>query len=213
MKYLFPLMLLFIVSCETIPRTVHEEEVSKLNRKIDELEMKANELDKLREENALLREKLKIQGVQNNIYNTLSAELKKILDSLVEDGVQMLPGDRWRFEVDLLFKPGSDDISSKGVEVLKKFANAWKGQNVGFKIEGHTDKDPIVRTATVYRTKTNLELGAARGIAVMDVLVKNGIPEKSITVVSKGNNSPAAPNDDKAENKKKNRRVEISILQ
>lgn len=213
MKLLLIPMIFVLVGCDTVPRKFYEEKLIELNNKINEQEIQINELDRLREENMNLKRQLKIQGKQKDLYETLSEELRKILDTLVDEGVQRLPGDGWRFGVDLLFKPGSDDISPKGKEILAKFTQAWKGQTVMFKIEGHTDKDPIVKTAKDYPTKTNLELGMRRSLAVMQELVASGISEKAIILVSKGNNSPLAPNDDNPDNKRKNRRVEIYILQ
>ena len=43
-------------------------------------------------------------------------------------------------------------------------------------------------------------------------LSKYGITQGRMFVESRGNNNPVAPNDTRAENKKKNRRVEIFLV-
>jgi flagellar motor protein MotB len=117
---------------------------------------------------------------------------------------------------DLLFDSGSDKVSTKGRDILKKFADAHKDRSINFRIVGHTDRAPISRAQTkqLLATDTNLELSALRAIAVMGALKEFGIPESSFAeCVGKGNREPAVANDRSAQNMKKNRRVEIYILQ
>ncbi|WP_161485559.1 OmpA/MotB family protein [Vagococcus penaei] len=60
--------------------------------------------------------------------------------------------------------------------------------------------------------KSNWELSAARAISVMDSLVANkGVTENRVSIQAYGEFRPKVPNNS-AENRAKNRRVEIFIV-
>lgn len=56
----------------------------------------------------------------------------------------------------------------------------------------------------------NLDLGKRRALSVNDYLLKNGFSSECVKAVSKGESQPAVPNTSE-DNRKKNRRVEITI--
>jgi flagellar motor protein MotB len=115
----------------------------------------------------------------------------------------------------VLFDSGSAEIQPAGLQVLQALAREIEGQAYDrIWVRGHTDSDRIVRKATVARfPHGNLELSAARAIEVASVLVDNGgVDAKRVVVAGFGPNEPVAPNDT-AENKRRNRRVEIFVEQ
>jgi flagellar motor protein MotB len=77
-------------------------------------------------------------------------------------------------------------------------------------IAGHTDTDPVVKTAKKY-PYGNIQLSSMRAIAVYDYLKKKGVPERRMSTQGFGPNDPLVENTS-AENKRRNRRVEIIIL-
>src|SRR5262245_61241573 len=118
----------------------------------------------------------------------------------------------WTMATDLLFDSGSFTISPKGLEILKKFGDAYKAQDVRFRVVANTDNARIASAPTKERleTDTNLELSAKRAIAVFGQLLKSGLKEsRFVEVIGMGNLQPAAANDSSAANRRKNRRVEI----
>jgi chemotaxis protein MotB len=143
------------------------------------------------------------------------AALAREIERLMREAGQIDPNLKpikggWEIEGDFLFRSGSDDVSREGTESLKKLAAILKTQDVFLRIVGHTDNDPIVKSAKENPTKLNLQLGAHRAISVAHVLTQAGIDETKIHVVSMGEAVPKAANDTK-ENKRQNRRVEILV--
>ena len=115
----------------------------------------------------------------------------------------------------ILFDSGSTVIKPEGREVLlrvaadiasKPYQTIW--------VRGHTDSDPVSRPETVQRFPNgNLELSAARAIEVGALLVKEGrLMSSKLNVAGLGPNRPVAENTS-AEGKRRNRRVEIFVLE
>lgn len=198
----------FFVSCAATGMPVQSE----TDRLKDKSKILEAEVNRLKSENTDLRNANAVMKSSEMLYDDVSDELQKALADLKVDGVEKLPNGSYSFAVDLLFSPGSDKIHAEGERVLRKFLGMWKGREVKFKIVGHTDRDPIQKTAMKYTTKTNLELGMARSLRVMEFFMKNGMRESQMFIGSAGNNEPVAPNDEVAANKKKNRRVEVFVL-
>jgi flagellar motor protein MotB len=202
-----------LVSKEQYERDVaaQKEYISSLERRNADLEAKARALENLEQMNLVAR-------TQDELYDQIAAQLKTALDTLRgEDGdVTFDPASgKWTMGADLLFDSGSWSVSSRGQEVLKKFADAHKERAIRFRIVGHTDRAPIARPKTqqALETDTNMELSARRAISVMGALKKCGLSEGQFAeCVGMGNIRPAAPNDRVAANMKKNRRVEIYVL-
>lgn len=70
-----------------------------------------------------------------------------------------------------------------------------------YELQGHCDE----RGTTEY----NIALGERRADAVSKYLVKKGVPQKDLSVISFGKDKPAVPNATDEEGHKQNRRVEI----
>ncbi|MCH2101143.1 MAG: OmpA family protein [Planctomycetes bacterium] len=112
----------------------------------------------------------------------------------------------------LTFSSGSATLNAKGKSSLKTVAAALKADYDGktFWVEGHTDNEKLVKTKDKW--KTNLRLSVERAMAVADFLSGDvGIAADAIRIAGHGPFDPTAPNTT-ADNKAKNRRVEILIL-
>ncbi|MTI47998.1 OmpA/MotB family protein [Sporosalibacterium faouarense] len=112
----------------------------------------------------------------------------------------------------VFFDPGRAEIKPRAKEVLLYIGDMLKLEEVKdkhIKIEGHTDSDPILYTNLF---ESNWELSGMRASSVLRFLVdKKGIESDRISFAGYAYYRPVAPNDT-AENKAKNRRVDILIL-
>jgi OOP family OmpA-OmpF porin len=94
-------------------------------------------------------------------------------------------------------------LTPQALTIVKEAANAAKaGQNARVACTGHTDS----AGAADY----NLALSLRRATAVKDVLVREGVPEASITVVGRGEETLLVATSDGVR-EPQNRRVEIAV--
>jgi chemotaxis protein MotB len=108
----------------------------------------------------------------------------------------------------ILFPSGSAELSKGGqtaiadvVKVLLEFKDRR------FVVAGHTDNQPI-KTA---QFPNNWYLSTARANSVVQFMIKEGFPPKSLAASGYGENDPVAANDtDK--NREQNRRIEIILV-
>ncbi|MGX6992467.1 hypothetical protein CBF34_01205 [Vagococcus penaei] len=139
----------------------------------------------------------------------------KIKEDLTTDGHKdevdvKVEKDGVRVTIDsgLLFSPGSATLNSAVDEPLKKVADSLKKIDNDIIVAGYTDNVPN----QTKEFKSNWELSAARAISVMDSLVANkGVTENRVSIQAYGEFRPKVPNNS-AENRAKNRRVEIFIV-
>ena len=110
-----------------------------------------------------------------------------------------------RVEGDLLFASGRHTLTTGGQGVINKVVSVIKQDYASgsIRVEGHCDSDPIRHS----KNHCNTELAFKRAHTVMHHMVKNGVSEKRMTVVSHGEHHPRDP-----KNKSRNRRVEIIIV-
>ena len=106
---------------------------------------------------------------------------------------------------DILFAPGSADIRSEAKPSLDKVAAAIKKDYTGKKVrvQGHTDKDPILRSTDKWID--NMDLSQNRAGAVARYLMLKGVDMKSIVTVGFGDTQPK-------QTKAQSRRVEIVVV-
>ena len=112
----------------------------------------------------------------------------------------------------IFFDSGKAEIKQEGFDVLKRVGTILKNvPDKTIRIEGHTDDVPIGQKI-MEKYPTNWELGAARASNVAEFFRKeSGIDPKRMTVVSYSMYRPLVPHTTK-ENKAKNRRIEIVLL-
>ncbi|GGG27809.1 hypothetical protein GCM10010964_14670 [Caldovatus sediminis] len=123
-------------------------------------------------------------------------------------------GDRFVFQSEVLFPPGSADLSAAGERSVRDLARvlldiarqippdiAWI-----LRVDGHADRTPI-RTA---RFASNWELSAARAIAVAQLLIQEGLPPNRVAATAFGDTQPLDPGDT-PEAYARNRRIELRL--
>ena len=113
---------------------------------------------------------------------------------------------------EILFKSGKADLKEGAEEALDLIAKSIKDSfqlDLGWeiRIEGHTDNIPINNS----EFPSNWELSTARAISVVRVFIENDhfLPSQ-LQAMGFGEYKPIVDNDS-AENRKKNRRVDIKI--
>jgi chemotaxis protein MotB len=112
----------------------------------------------------------------------------------------------------LLYKSGEASLTENGKATLRKVAAALNSQFAGypFRVEGHTDSDPIRRTKNLY--KSNWELSAARALEVVHFLTEQcGVDPKRVHAAAFGQYQPVVANTTAA-HKQQNRRAAIVVL-
>ena len=107
-----------------------------------------------------------------------------------------------RFQLNnLRFSPGSADIPTEAIPELDRLITQLRqNPNVRIRIEGHSD---------AVETLEDDELSVKRADAVMRYMVQNGFSNIEFTGLK--DSRPAAPNDTE-ENRRRNRRVEIMVV-
>jgi len=114
-----------------------------------------------------------------------------------------------RLPEEVAFPPGSDAVSAQMSEIIDRLAPAMRASTGTIMVSGHTDDVPIASA----EFESNWELSADRAVAVIHQVVKlTGLDESRFAAVGNGSTKPIAPNDT-PENRAKNRRVEISIVE
>lgn len=106
---------------------------------------------------------------------------------------------------DVLFDPGSIVLKPTARKTLDRVASVIESRYASntIRVAGHTDSDPIVKTATKY--KDNEELSAQRALAVERYLISRGVSGDKVYAAAYGASQPKG-------SKSASRRVEIVIL-
>ncbi|BFU91017.1 MAG: flagellar motor protein MotD [Nitrospira sp.] len=109
----------------------------------------------------------------------------------------------------LLFNSGEAAVRTEALPFLEELGGVILEMNRHARVEGHTDDVPI-RTA---QFPSNWELSAARAVMVVRVLSElYGVPADHLAAVGHADTRPVTANSD-AEQRAKNRRVEVVILE
>lgn len=112
------------------------------------------------------------------------------------------------FEDNIFFDSGKAEIRENMKEKLDSVANILKKMDNYLRIEGHTDNLSI----NTREFKSNWQLSSVRAANVVEYLVvKDGMPAARLSSVGYGEHRPIVSNDNE-QNRSKNRRVDIVIL-
>jgi chemotaxis protein MotB len=125
-------------------------------------------------------------------------------------------GDRFVFQSEVLFTPGSADLGPEAKSELDLLAGALRDVAAKIppeipwvlRVDGHTDKRPI----STPQFPSNWELSTARAIAVTKYLISQGIPPSRLAAAGFGEFQPI----DTAEGEdafRKNRRIEFKLTE
>jgi chemotaxis protein MotB len=112
---------------------------------------------------------------------------------------------------DLLFPPGSFDITQNGQAALNDIIGKLKSvRNAKIVVYGYTDSQKPGKSLTAQGIKTNLDLSSRRADTVADYLKANGIDPNILSTKGRGDTHPAGDNKTEA-GRAQNRRIEIVV--
>ncbi len=125
-------------------------------------------------------------------------------------------GDRFIISSDILFGSGSYTLSPEGKNQLRLIANVIKDLENQIptdidwiiRIDGHTDRQQVMRGTKAY--KNNTELSLLRATAVADELAKAGVSRRRLVPSGFGDLYPVELGTDQ-ESMQKNRRIELQL--
>jgi chemotaxis protein MotB len=204
-----------------------------------EVELLNQQLGALRRQLAVLSDALEASEDRQRESKTQIADLGRRLNSALAQRVQELArfrseffgrlrtilsqrsdirivGDRFVFQSEVLFPKGSASINPAGLEEIAKLAAAIAELETEIpsdiawvlRVDGHTDNDPI-RSAAF---QSNWELSSARAIAVVRLLIDNGVSPDRLVAAGFGEFQPIDPGDSE-EAKARNRRIELKLTE
>ena len=115
-----------------------------------------------------------------------------------------------RLQDEVFFESGSATIKPEALPLIGRIAGAISSySNQQIRIEGHTDNVPV----STIRYKSNWELSLDRASNIMRIFLTNfDFSPVNISIAGYGQYRPIAGNDNEA-GRKKNRRVDIVILE
>jgi chemotaxis protein MotB len=158
--------------------------------------------------NAALAAKVEeLQRYRSDFFGKLRALLAG------KPGIQIV-GDRFVFQSEVLFPVGNADITPSGQDQIKALATSVKqiaaeippDVHWVLRVDGHADKQKITGGAFA----SNWELSAARAIAVVKLLIDQGVPPDHLAATAFGDNQPL-DNAATPEAYAKNRRIELRL--
>lgn len=173
-----------------------------LAKKVQDQQGQIVQLEKSREE--------KVQEVSKT-YTQMIEKMK----SEIEDGQVTITELQGRLTVNMvdaiLFDSGKADIKPEGRQILQKVADViGQVEDKAIRVEGHTDNVKI-GGALARAFSSNWELSAARAINVARYLQRLGVDPALLSASAFGEHRPVSENDT-AEGRAKNRRIEIVLI-
>ena len=138
-------------------------------------------------------------------------KLREVLQG--RPGIQVV-GDRFVFQSEVLFPPGSADLSASGQDEINQLATTLKGieadippdVNWLLRVDGHADRLPLAGG----QFASNWELSAQRAINVVKLLIADGIPPERLAAAGFGEFQPLDPADT-PQGYARNRRIELRL--
>ncbi|MBC7885920.1 MAG: OmpA family protein [Saprospiraceae bacterium] len=169
-------------------------------------------LDAIKQQSAYIKDLTKTMQYKDSVNLAVALNLKKTLSDFndADVSVEVKKGVVYISLSDhMLFKSGSDNLSSGADKVLAKIAGVLNGQkDLDILVEGHTDNVPIATESI----SDNWDLSAKRATAVVRTLQKKYNVEPSrMTAGGRSEYLPKSSNTSSS-GRAENRRTEIIIL-
>jgi chemotaxis protein MotB len=167
----------------------------------------ASSLDQAKARLEELRKAQAAAEARSALYRELALKFKRMIDQgdlqiTLRSGrmVLVLPND-------VLFDSGKASVSGRGKEALGQVAAGLVTiQGRRFQVAGHTDNQPIRFSGFA----SNWQLSSERALAVVNILIQEGMHPDTLSAAGYGEFDPVASND-APETKGKNRRIEITL--
>jgi len=152
-----------------------------------------------------------------NSMQAYQSDFYKAIKIALGDRTTVQPdGDRFIVSSDILFPSGSYTLAPEGVNQLRLIANVIKDMenkipsdvNWIIRVDGHTDKTPVVPGTRAYRN--NVELSLRRATAVADALAAAGVSRRRLVPSGFGDLHPVELGNS-PDVLQKNRRIELQL--
>jgi chemotaxis protein MotB len=195
--------------------TALEEQLKRINDALGQAEASKSEQD------------LKLQDLTKRLNELLAGRMEEMaryrseffgrLRAVLGDRPDVrIVGDRFVFQSEVLFPSGSATLQEGGKAQLGSLAKTLleiaakipPGLNWILRVDGHTDRRPI-RTAEF---PNNWALSTARGVAVVQFLIEQGVPPERLAATGFGEFQPIEAGSDES-SLAKNRRIELKLDQ
>ena len=171
--------------------TIRQFTIDSNQSTLDAVERQSDELRATEEHAKRIREALK-EEIENGSVAVRTEGMKVIIHVLENAS----------------FESGYADVRTEFLPVLTKIASLIDSNNGIVTVSGHTDNVPISNE----RFRSNWELSTSRAVSVAHELMKTAeVEQNRFIVMGHADTKPRADNDS-AENRAKNRRVDISIV-
>jgi chemotaxis protein MotB len=208
MIHLRPLALgLAAIATLTLSGCNSERELGYKDVEIDEYKRQIAELENqlYKKDEGTVKTGLASAGNQTSV-NTI----KGVVDDNTDVGTRPMEV-VFSVESSVLFKSGSANLSTQAKSSLNKVVAVIKDRfpNHEVRVVGHTDDQKITRSKNAW--EDNWDLSAGRAREVLLYLESRGIASKQLGLAGFADQRPVVPNTS-AENKQKNRRVEIVVI-
>jgi len=195
-----------------------QEQLLKLQASLDAAEAKSNAQEiQYVEMSTRLNKALADKVAELNAVAQYQSEFYKAIKMALGDRTTIQPdGDRFIVSSDILFPSGSYTLSAEGKNQLRAIAGVIKGLeskipsdvNWIIRVDGHTDKKPVVAGTRGY--KNNTELSLLRATAVVDALADAGVSRRRLLPSGFGEMHPVELGNS-PEALQKNRRIELQL--
>ena len=209
-----------------------EAKAADIARLADEVAGLRAELERTRD---LLGGEREVSQQRQTEIASLSGQLKAALESQIQELSQYrseffgrlrqalgdrsdvrIVGDRFVFQAEVLFASGSAWLGEAGQEQLRQLARTLQDVaatippdvNWILRVDGHTDRIPINNAVFA----SNWQLSSARAIAVVEFLVRQGIPPERLAAAGFGEFQPLETTDDEIAYRR-NRRIEFKLTE
>ena len=144
---------------------------------------------------------------QNEVSQNINKALEKYVQSSKVSITESSEGLTIHLMETLLFETGSDTLKPEAQNVLNKLSDLIRVLPNKIRVEGHTDNVPI----NTYQFPSNWHLSIARSLNTAYYMIQKGVNPQKISILGYSEYKPINPNDT-AENRSKNRRVDIVIM-
>lgn len=150
---------------------------------------------------------------ESNKYEDLAKKLNEIIDkNSLTEVIKIREEDRGivlQVDESILFDPGKAEIKESSIDILDTISKIIEETDNDIVAEGHTDNVPINNE----KYKSNWELSTARAMNIIKFFIENkNINPVRLSVKGYGEYNPIVPNDT-PENRSKNRRVDILVVE
>jgi chemotaxis protein MotB len=186
-------------------------ELTRLGRDVDKLLSDKGYLSsQLEDAKARLEELRRAQAAAEAraaLFRKLALKFERMINAgelaiVLRDGRMTL-----QLSNDVLFDSGKTTIKPAGKAALEEIAGVLSTiEGRRFQVAGHTDDEPIRQSPYA----SNWELSTARGLAVVQFLIENGVLATAVSAAGYGEFDPVADNGTR-EGMAKNRRIEIVL--